>query len=485
MSQVAPPPPPTEGPGQPARPNVVDALARGWFTALVRGVVAFLVMAALGEAIGFAVYAVGRTHGSIGRYAELGWLYFGWFHHIPIDLAVKNLSIASQVGGIASSLGSVSYHLGLALMFATFAAIWLLYAGGRAVADRADGGGVARVLHGLKVAPIYAALSLVVSLGVRLTVGIPHNEFINGTVEMKLSPLGSFLIPLLIAAVAGAAGGLRSGRYEILAREPWGRRAAGALAGGLRMLVLGLILSFAGLLVMAVVMPDATRGYFAAVSEPPTDATAVIIAHHVLVLPNQSMWVLVPAMGGCDGVRGTTVSTSFLCYWHFPRQLSLGPISLPTSAPRVSTQYGTAPPGYFLFLLVPLLSVLLGGRHAARKRARYRYEAVGVGAAAGMVFAALVAVAAWFASLTAGFSAGVASYAATFRFRIGPDVVTGALLALVWGVVGGAVGGWLAGRELPARAPISSPAGFGERMPAGTATGPMPERSDEEPGGTV
>ena len=179
-------PPPAGGPGRPTRPPIVDAFGRGWSTALVRGAVAFVVMAALGQAVAFAVYAVRRAPGSVGRYAQLGWLYFGWFHHIALDLSIPNLSIANipGAGGITQGLASVSYHLGLALMLVTFLAIWLLYSAGKAVADRADGGGVARVLHGLKVAPIYAVLSLLVSLPVRLKVALPHNEFVNGTLEV-------------------------------------------------------------------------------------------------------------------------------------------------------------------------------------------------------------------------------------------------------------------------------------------------------------
>src|SRR4029450_4503943 len=96
--------------------------------------------------------------------------------------------------------------------------------------------------------------------------------------------------PSLTAAAPGAAGGMRSGRYELLSRGPWGRRVSGAFAGGLRMLALGIVLSFVGLLVLAVVHPDATRAYFRTVSEPPIDETVLIIVHHVLVQPHQRVW---------------------------------------------------------------------------------------------------------------------------------------------------------------------------------------------------
>jgi hypothetical protein len=217
-----------------------------------------------------------------------------------------------------------------------------------------------------------------------------------------------------------------------------------------------------GLLVLAVVHPDATEAYFRTVSEPPIDETVLIIGHHVLVLPNQSMWVLVPSMGGCDGVYGSGESRTFLCYWKYPTQVSLSagggsPESVLSGLPQVRTEYGTVPTGYFLFLLVPAISVLLGGRHAVRKRATFRYEAAALGAAAGVVFGILVAVASWFASLSVGVSGSIAGVSSDFSARIGPDVVIGGLIALGWGIVGGGIGGWWAGRELPARAPLRAP----------------------------
>jgi hypothetical protein len=429
--------------------------------------VAFVVMAGVGQAAAFVVYFVGDRPGSAGTFAKLGWFYFDSFHHIAVSVSVPNISIPDlpATGGLLPGGASIGLHLGLALMLGTFLAVWLLYGAGKAVADRADGGGLARVLHGLKVAPVYAVPCFLLSLLVNLKATIPPSAFATGSVEVKSSAAQTFLIPLLIAAAAGAAGGLRSARYELLTRGPWGRRVSGALAGGFRMFVLGIVLSFVGLLVLAVVHPDATKAYFRAVSEPPEDETALIIGHHVLVLPNQSMWVLVPAMGGCDGVYGTGVSRTFLCYWKYPQQVSVSdgsggpPDNVLSGLPQVQTEFGTAPIGYFLFLLVPAISVLLGGRHAVRKRARFRYEAAAVGAAAGVTFGILVAVGSWFASLSAGVSGNIAGFSTNLSVTIGPDVVIGGLIALVWGIVGGGIGGWWAGRELPARASLRTPSG--------------------------
>ena len=436
----------SEATGWAPRGSSADILTRGWGTGLIRGGLAFVVMAALGQAVAFAVTLAQATGVSAGTAAKLGWLYFGWFHH-----AAVTTRLTSVEGGEA-----VTANVGLAMMLGTFLAIAILYKGGRAVADRAGGGVGARVLHGIKVAPAYAIPAFVVSGLVSIDIPIPRNGLIAGSLQLGPWDLSWFVFPLLIAAAAGAAGGLRSGRYELLSHDPWGRRTAGVIAGGLRMFVLGLVLSFVGLLVLAAIRPGATRTYFETVTGPPTEQAPMNIAHHVLLLPNQSLWVLVPAMGGCDGLSGGGVSATFLCYSKIPTTVSVSPGGLTSGTPVVQADFAKAPSAYFLFLLVPALSVVLGGRYAAKRRAQLRWEAVGMGAASGVVFAALVAVGSWLASLSAGLSptGGVPANASVL---IGPGVLAAGLLALVWGVVGGALGAWLAGRKFPPRARLSGP----------------------------
>jgi hypothetical protein len=434
----------------------IAILTRGWGTGLARGATAFVAMAALGQAVAFAANLLREPGESAATAAKLGWLYFGWFHH-----AAVTTRLTSVEGGETGFTADVA----LAMMLGTFLAIAILYKGGRAVAEAAGGGAMARVLHGMKVAPAYAIPPFVVTGLVSIDIPIPRNGLVAGSLQMPSWGLSWFVIPLLIAAAAGAAGGLRSGRYELISHDPWGRRTAGVIAGGLRMFVLGLVLSFAGLLVLAAIRPGGSMTYFRTISGPPSDQTTMNIAHHVLLLPNQSMWVLVPAMGGCDGLSGGGVSATFLCYSKFPTSVSVSTDGSNGDALTVRTDFGTAPTGYFLFLLVPLLSVVLGGRYGVRKRARLRSESIAIGAASGVVFAVLVAIASWLASVSISLSSATGGIPGNSSVLIGPGVLIAGLLALVWGVVGGAIGGWLGRREFPPTERLTAPSSFATEQP--------------------
>jgi hypothetical protein len=441
----------------------IAILTRGWGTGLARGGLAFVAMAALGQAVAFAVNLARSPGESAATAAKLGWLYFGWFHH-----AVVTTRVTSVEGVRAGGEAGLTADVALAMMLGTLLAIALLYKGGRAVADGAGGGAAARILHGMKVAPAYAVAPFVVTGLVSIDIPIPRNGLVAGSLQMPSWGISWFVLPFLIAAAAGAAGGMRSGRHELISHDPWGRRAAGVLAGGLRMFAVGLVLSFAGLLVLAAIRPGATGTYFGTISGPPEDQTTMNIAHQVLLLPNQSMWVLVPAMGGCDGLSGGGVSASFLCYSKVPTTVSVTPEGLTSGTPVVRADFAKAPSGYLLFLLVPAVSVILGGRYAARKRARIKGEAIAMGAASGVVFAVLVALGSWLASVSAGLSSPTGGLPANASVLIGPAVGAAGLLALLWGIVGGALGGWLGGREFPPRASLPRPSGLHRRWAAQT-----------------
>ena len=68
-----------------------DILTRGGAPGLIRGGLAFVVMAALGQAVAFAVTLAQATGVSAGTAAKLGWLYFGWFHHAAVTTRLTSV----------------------------------------------------------------------------------------------------------------------------------------------------------------------------------------------------------------------------------------------------------------------------------------------------------------------------------------------------------------------------------------------------------
>jgi hypothetical protein len=430
-----------------AAPDPRSPFAAGWGTAARHAALAFAVVTAVGEAAALAVYAVGRTSVSLVAFLKIGWFYVAAFHRVPIRLSGTGLDVGALTGGSVSS-GYVHAGVAVAPLAVTGLALWLLWRGGRAVARTAGGGALARTLHGLKVAPIYAAPVFVLSLLVRLRGPVPIGSLVSGTLELSAAPVQALVLPLLLAAAAGAAGGL-------FAAEPEGpaRFVRGAVAGGWWMLVLGLTLSYAGLFLAGIGRPDgpealltpSTGRYYQAVFDRPGTG-AVLLSHHVAVAPNEAAWVLVPAMGGCTGAYPAGGDPDpFLCYTNFPFELALPAqvtSATDTAAPPPRTRFGTAPWPYFLFLLAPAAATFLGGRRAAKEGgcASVR-EAVFLGAAAGAVFALLVVCVSWLSSVTFSGSADFGdALDAAGRIRVGPALVGGWLVALVWGSLGGALG---------------------------------------------
>jgi hypothetical protein len=420
------------------------ALRAGWRDALARGFVAFLAMVAIGQALALTVWFVADTRVSFGDLASIGWMYFGAFHHVAIELDVPDLAVA----GAAS--GSTSLSIGVALLTLTAVAGVLLFVAGRRVADRTGGRPVRRVLVGAAVAPSYALPAFLLALLVRVRTPISLGATVTGDLHVALSPWQALAFPLAIAAMAGAAGGLRSALDARAGDEVGLRRLASAAAGAWRMLVVGLWLSLGGLFLAGVVQPDepvalltpSTARYFAFVFDAPAEGL-VLLGHHVAAAPNEAMWTLVPSMGGCDGVRGSA-RADFLCYSRFPT--SVGAVAQTLSGERaIPSRFGdatfdAAPPAYLTFLLVPGIATVLGGRRAARRAGVTGRDAVVIGIASGVVFAAFVGIVGLLSAVTIGYGGGLVADASGGWIVVGPDAVTGTLLALAWGVTGGALG---------------------------------------------
>jgi hypothetical protein len=164
-------------------------------------------------------------------------------------------------------------------------------------------------------------------------------------------------------------------------------------------------------------------------------------------------------MGGCDtasiGARGFGLSTDFLCYWRFPGAGEEALVPSGVLGPALGPEgggYGTAPIGYFLFLLVPLVATVLGGRWAAqRTAAEDRSRALTTAALSGVAFALLVGGAILLSRIVVSVSGAAGGFRQGGGVTLGPNLLTGTGLALLWGVAGGAVGALLGTRRGRAR----------------------------------
>jgi hypothetical protein len=336
------------------------------------------------------------------------------------------------------------------LLIGTAVAGVILYRGGRVIALRGSGGPMVRAAQGMVVAIPYAllafGLSFLVSLRTASPVLVGSSPLSAGDVVFTIPHLWAFGGTLVLGCVAGFAGGLMSARDRLVSDGGWGRRIVAALTGGWRMLLVGLGLAFIGLLVVLALDASIRHAYVGAFHSGFGKSPFVMSA------PNQALFVLVPAMGGCAGIYGGATRIDLLCYSHFP--LAAG-------------TFGTAPAQYFVFLVAPLVAVVAGGVAAARAGlARGRGDGAVLGVLAGVVFAGLLTVAAAIGSpaIHGMFAArNVAGYAGPFR----PNVL---VAGLVWGSAGGAIGGFLAG-VTPAR------------LQEEPESDPLPDPSAAEPGG--
>ena len=428
--------------GQGPRPAAGDE-PPGWPRAVLRGFLVFLPIAAVGLVAAVATFLLAAPGVSFAGALRIGALYLGPFHHVALvvegDLDVD----VSRLPGSGPPIGgSATVELGVALLAVTALAVWLLFRAGRA-SGFGDGPG-ARALSGSVVALGYAPPVLLVALLVRFEEPVELGSFATGGVGVSMSTWQALAFPLAIAAIAGAFGGLWSWVRSAGERRPAVRTRA-VLGGGWLMFLLGLGLSYLGLFVAGIVQPDepvatatpSTARYFSTVFGRPAQG-AVILSHHLAVAPNEALWTLVPALGGCDVVRGTE-RAELLCYRRFPSD----------STPDGEVSFGNAPGGYLGFLLVPAVATIVGGRWAGSTTRRAGTSGAAIGAASGAVFGVAVLAGCLLASITLSYGAPSGAGSGGGHLWIGPDPVSGTLFALAWGLVGGAIGGASAGFRGP------------------------------------
>jgi hypothetical protein len=169
----------------------------------------------------------------------------------------------------------------------------------------------------------------------------------------------------------------------------------------------------------------------------PASWWSLLVVHHVLLLPNQSIGLLAPAMGGClwvedvDPAGREPSEFARLCLDGLHGSVALS--GLTGVAPGAHLPL---PAAYRLFVLVPLAATIAGGRRAAR--GALGIERIVRASGAGVVFAALVLAGSWLAAITVPF--GIPDMRAPVLFHLGPPPIRTAAIAVAWGVLGGLLG---------------------------------------------
>lgn len=489
------------------RRSIARRVLTGWGTAVGQALAAALLGGAVAEALVFAAYGLSTRRSSALDVARAGGLLFAWFHRVGIELSAIAAGGTPKKGAAAPpSAPFATVTVGFAALLGTALVAWLLFRGGRAVAARGLGSAWERGLHGMKVAVPYALVTLGAAFGSRLErlhLPAPSGKLTSLPRLLTVHPafVQAALWPLAIAAVLGFAGGVstaplpgharrpatadRDHTYDPDAgrptREERGRWARAALAGGWRMLLLGLAGAFAGLLAVAALRRSVTAAYFRGAFHGGLARGALLLALTALAVPNMAAWLLAAASGSCVRLSAGAASGCVLSYSRLPTG---GGVlrSLSRLQPGTGSATFAAPARpYLLFLLVPAVAAVAGGLHAGR-RARGPSRGIGcaVGAAAGLAFGAFAGFLAALARIvldvaSAGTPGGLA--AASAVVAIGPSILVTALTTAAWGVVGGAVGGALARPDRGETSGASSPrTAGGRRTPGGPATQGMTGR---------
>jgi hypothetical protein len=425
---------------------------KGWWGpwgGLGSGLVALGWTALAAEAYSFLVYFLAGMPFRPWSFVKIGWLYL---------LSFSRVGLRVTLGGTFSALidrgsgGGATYVVHLAFLLGTALAAWLLFRAGRSAALRVEASPMRRAATGATVAIPYAGLAFLGSLVA--VVRFPAQ----GVSLIRPVPWQALVFPLMMAAASGAAGGLAAATDRIAAARA-GRRSIRWVKGGWRAFLAGLVLSLVGLLILGALYPDSTGAYSRwLVLHGHTGA--LVFAHQVLSLPNHAMLVLAPAMGGCDTVAGGGHALRMLCPGSFVNPQLLPYIPFIRGVPEAQSlrdlgiTSGSTPVAFRLFLLVPLIATVIGGRSAASGLRQAR-ERVLAGMGAGVVFSALVVAMAWAAGVV--LTLPPTSTTPAVRVRFGPELLPTGLLALAWGIAGGVIGALSARSQEGAAVPVPEP----------------------------
>jgi len=471
---VAPPAPPSK---------VAEALTTGWGRAVGSAALTFLVMVLLGQGLAALVYAAGTGGLGIVDVIKSGGLLTFSFHRVGIHADLPSFSVPtppdSGLGGLPQVAGQISlaFTVAISLLLGTIVLVWLLHRAGRALGAGVGGSSWARGLAGAKVALPYALITGLAALllaAVPLSVEVPEvpDLVAGGAMELAPSVVAAFLWPLALGLLAGFTGGVSSTPDPAPEATPAEGYVAGALRGGAIAVAVAVLLAFVGVQIVAFVHPDVSFPFNPAffsdafANRPIQGISTTVFA--LFFAPNLGGLVLAPSMLSSLGFYVQGVSIPLLSLFKFPVGLNaealagLSGLGVPGTGTGELVETTVAPWPYWLFLLVPLVATLVGGRAAARRAsAGTRGEGAAAGALAGLVYAALAFLVVLLSGVGLRFEGAVAGFTQTGAGHFGAEYLTTGLLAVLWGLVGGTLGGLMGVRGRPvAAAPVGAAYGF-------------------------
>jgi hypothetical protein len=390
--------------------------------ALVGGFLAWLPLALGGQLLAWTAYALTRS------FRPWSWVKVGLLNSLVVArVPFEARADPPQAVAVEPSLFTTSMLVSIALGAGTIVALVLLFRAGRAA-----GSGQTQLRSAL-LAGVGVGIGFAVPMGASallVTLRFPSI----GIGVLRPVVWQAFVVPFVLGVVAGSVGALGA------SSGPWrtgaaGRRVVAAWRGAWHALTWGFLLALLGTVALAALEPAASTGYARAL-EGERSGGAVLAMYHALLLPNQSIDVLAISMGSCtEFVLGE--GTSRLCLGGLDVGDALTGLvaGLPSSDGSRHVPFG---PGYLLFLLVPALATVAGGRRAAEGVRRIG-ERMLRATWSGAMFGLLVGIAAWAASISfVGDGGTIAS--------LGADPVGTGALGIVWGVAGGAIGAVLPDR---------------------------------------
>lgn len=381
------------------------------------GVVAFAWTTAVAVGIGMIEYAV-----SGGLYRAWTWVKVGFLY----VLSFCGVGLRAHVP-VGATRDAIVWSYRFPLLVGTAGVLWFL---------AVVGGRLARRFAEDRAAVVAGCAGAVLGFaGPAFVISLPATLRFPDLLDATVSPVRweAAVLPGVVAA-AGLGAGVYRARRDDLAASGRGTLAVTWVDGGWWMFTTALGLAFVTFLALAAAKPGPT-GAYAREMQAEGRLGALTVSHHVLMLPAQSVWVLAPSMGGTAEVSvgagdRTTISIA---------RADLGGGAALAVSRGPDDRRVPLGGGYLLFLLVPLLAVVGGGRRAAVGAAHPGARAAR-GAGAGVAFAALVTVGAWLSAASVPIPAfGLAPVS------IRAAMPSTALLALAWGVAGGIVGALTAG----------------------------------------